>query len=863
MKPSENPQASPVRNVRLEIAPAERSLYEDRLREQPPVAALQLQEQQYQTLINAIPQLVWITTAEGMPCYFNQQWLNYTAYSVTENLDENWAYLLHSEDQARAAAAWMKAVETGEPYEVEYRLRRYDGIFRWFLVRGVPVRDENGTILQWFGSCTDIDRSKRDEEKQHFLVRLAKETRALASPEETMWTAMQLLGEYLQAARTTYNLVDEEKDQVTAKRDYCREGESILGTFPLSAFGTALLEDLRAGHTAIIADTATDARTASAFETMYRRIGVRSFIAAPLLKEGRLMSILSVNMLVPRTWKEEEVELVEEVAERTWLAVENARLFQAVQLSVEYNNRLAAIVASSDDAIVSKDLNGIVTSWNAAAERIYGYSAAEIVGKSKALVIPPDLPNELSSILNKIRAGERIEHYDTMRRRKDGTLIQLSISVSPVRDASGQIIGAATIARDISERKQLERRLSEETKTLEMIYGVGQRLAAELDVEKIVQAATDAATELTGAQFGAFFYNVVNAAGESYMLYTISGVPREAFSQFPMPRNTAVFAPTFAGEGTVRLDDVTKDSRYGKTAPYHGKPPGHLPVVSYLAVPVVSRSGEVLGGLFFGHEQPGVFTERHEHIVEGLAAQAAIAIDNARLFQAERERSEQLARAVREVHHRVKNSLQGATALLEMQIVTDATMLPLAAVQDSLNRIKAIALVHDLLAHDQPIGRVDAALVLTKLVSMLSITMGTSEKPLPILLETASLWIPIKAAIALALVINELVTNAVKHSITPPTKDSLNDHSPIQVCLRQQEEYAYVSVQDNGPGFPLDFDPILHAHIGLELVQTLVTNDLKGNITFSNRVAGNTAETALDERGARVEITFSPARLPD
>jgi len=824
---------------------------------------LQLQEPQYQTLIDALPQLVWITTADGMPSYFNRRWLDYTAHSLTANLEENWAYLLHPEDQARAASAWRMAVETGEPYEVEYRLRRHDGVFRWFLVRGVPMRDENGNILQWFGSCTDIDRSKRDEEKQRFLARLAKETRALATPEVVMWTAVQLLGEHLQASRTTYNLVEEEKDQVTARRDYCREGESILGTFPLSAFGTALLEDLRAGRTAVIADSAADARTAATFETMYQRIGVRSFIAAPLLKEGRLRSILSVNMLSPRPWTEEEAELVEEVAERTWLAVENARLFQAAQRSEEYNHRLAAIVASSDDAIVSKDLNGIVTSWNAAAERIYGYSAEEIVGKSKAVVIPPELPDELSSILDKIRAGERIEHYDTVRRRKDGARIPLSVSVSPVRDAGGQIIGAATIARDISERKQLERRLSEETETLETIYGVGQRLSAELDLEKLVQAATDAATQLTGAQFGAFFYNVVNAAGESYMLYTISGVPREAFSQFPMPRNTAVFAPTFAGEGTVRFDDVTREARYGKNAPYHGKPSGHLPVVSYLAVPVVSRSGEVLGGLFFGHEQPGVFTERHEHIVETLAAPAAIAIDNARLFQAERERSEQLARAVREVHHRVKNSLQGASALLEMQLLGETTVLPVAAIQDSLNRIKTIALVHDLLAHDQPIGKVDAAEVLTQLVSMLSVTISTPDEPLSIHLETVSLWIPIKAATALALVINELITNAAKHSIHSPTKDALHDHASIQVCLRQQEEYAHVTVQDSGPGFPVDFDPVLHAHIGLELVQTLAVNDLKGSIVFSNRAAGKPGETAPAERGARVELTFPPARLPD
>jgi PAS domain S-box-containing protein len=177
---------------------------------------------------------------------------------------------------------------------------------------------------------------------------------------------------------------------------------------------------------------------------------------------------------------------------------------------------------------------------------------------------------------------------------------------------------------------------------------VGTALTAERDLHTIVQIVTDAGTELSGAQFGAFFYNVLDEAGESYMLYTLSGVPPDNFSRFPMPRNTLVFDPTFRGEGTIRLDDVTKDERYGKNEPYFGMPPGHLPVRSYLAVPVVSRSGEVLGGLFFGHSTPGVFTERQERIIAGIAAHAAIAIDNARLYEAQqRARAEADAAEVR------------------------------------------------------------------------------------------------------------------------------------------------------------------------------------------------------------------------
>ena len=171
---------------------------------------------------------------------------------------------------------------------------------------------------------------------------------------------------------------------------------------------------------------------------------------------------------------------------------------------------------------------------------------------------------------------------------------------------------------------------------------------------------TDAGVELSGAEFGAFFYNVVDSQGEAYLLYTLSGAPREAFSRFPNPRNTAVFAPTFEGTGVVRSDDIRVDPRYGKNAPYYGMPEGHLPVCSYLAVPVISRSGEVIGGLFFGHSQPGVFTERAEHILVGIASQAAVAIDNARLYEeSQRELS---------ARRKAEQQLQALSESLEQRI---------------------------------------------------------------------------------------------------------------------------------------------------------------------------------------------------
>ena len=322
---------------------------------------------------------------------------------------------------------------------------------------------------------------------------------------------------------------------------------------------------------------------------------------------------------------------------------ERARIGVGMEEDLEHARaHLAAIIESSEDAIASKTLEGIVTSWNAAAERLFGYTAEEMIGQPITRIIPPELQHEETMILAKLRVGERIERYESVRLHKDGRRLEISLTISPIIDRSGRIVGAAKIAHDITARVRAERALAEEARALETLNRIGQAVASQLDLERIVQIMTDGGRELTGAEFGAFFYNVVEGSARSYWLYALSGAPREAFAQFPMPRNTALFAPTFSGEGAVRSPDITRDPRYGKNAPYAGMPPGHLPVCSYLAVPVVSHTGEVIGGLFFGHPKPDVFTERAERLALAVAAQAAIAIDNSRLFQRLREREAQL-----------------------------------------------------------------------------------------------------------------------------------------------------------------------------------------------------------------------------
>ncbi len=294
---------------------------------------------------------------------------------------------------------------------------------------------------------------------------------------------------------------------------------------------------------------------------------------------------------------------------------------------------LAAIVESSEDAIISKNLNGIITSWNAGAQRIFGYTAAEVVGQPVSILAAPERLDEMPNILSKIKQGLRVEHYETRRRTKDGQIIDVALTVSPVRDASGRIVGASKIARDISDRKRAEQehalllaREREARRTAELLNQAAPRLSAQLDLEKLVQEVTDIATTLVGAEFGSFFHNVSTRRATPICFTRVPECRVKPLPDSPSPGD-------LRGEGVVRSEDVTQDPRYSKHSLNVSLTQGRLPVRSYLAAPVKARSGEVLGGLFFGHSAPGKFTEAHEAIITGIAAQAAISMDNARLFE--------------------------------------------------------------------------------------------------------------------------------------------------------------------------------------------------------------------------------------
>jgi PAS domain S-box-containing protein len=475
---------------------------------------------------------------------------------------------------------------------------------------------------------------------------------------------------------------------------------------------------------------------------------------------------------------------------------------------------LAAIIESADDAVISKTLDGVITSWNAGAERIFGYSAEEAIGQLVTMLIPDDHPDEESMILERIRAGERVEHYETVRVRKDGRLVDISLTVSPIKGANDRIIGASKIARDITGQKRDQQRLSEQAEIIETVNRLGPKLAAELDLHRLVQTVIDAATGIIDARFGSFFYRLLDEEGQSYIHCAVAGIPREMFSQ---TQNSDILSPEF--EATVLLDDVTKDPAHAKRSPYYGI--NDLAVKSYLAVPVTSRSGAVYGGLFLGHPQAAFFTERSARIIEGIAAQTAIAMDNARLYetaQQARAEAEHAARMAEEssrlkeeflatVSHELRtplNAILGWTRMLRAGSVDSATAARALVTIERNARMQA-QLIDDLLDVSRivtgkmrmDVRPIDPTAFTEAAIEAIRPAADAKGVRLVKLIDTGAIWVP-GDPVRLQQVVWNLLSNAVK--FTPRG-------GKVQVHLERVNSHVEIVVMDTGQGIASEFMP--------------------------------------------------------
>ncbi|MBA3845339.1 MAG: PAS domain-containing protein [Planctomycetes bacterium] len=631
-------------------------------------------------LADAMPQIVWTATSDGERDYHNERWYAYTGAPRSAGADALWTSFLHPDDAADCSERWRDSVRTGAPFECRYRLREArTGRYRWHLGRALPVRDASGAIVRWHGTATDIDEQHVSEaELRSARLRLDLVTSATDLGlwycdlpfDELNWNVQVKNHFWLPPdARVTIELFYERLHPDDRERTRAAIATSIDARLPYDIrYRTVNPTDGRIKWIRAIGRGFTDAQGKPiSFD------GITIDVSAERARDERERLLadaavrLSASLDVQETLRTTADTAVPALAD--WITVDLLSEDGALErMTVAHPDpakrdlvrRLHREYPPTRDHALWRaiDTREAVSMTEISDEHWTGYARDEThlailrsLGVASFVALPLVAQGRVLGVMSMVTGGDRRLAADEL---------------SAGKDLASRAAAALANAQSYQRAEELRRQA-------ETLHEIGLTVAGDLDLHRVVQSITDAGLALTDANFGAFFYNVIDDKGGRYTLYTISGVPREMFSKFPMPRATGLFGPTFRGEGVIRLGDVRKDPRYGTNPPYNGMPAGHLPVVSYLAVPVRSRSGEILGGLFYGDARPDRFDANHERAVVGIAAQAAVAIDNARLFDSVKFKSAELARANEELQqfayissHDLQEPLRTVTQYLDL-----------------------------------------------------------------------------------------------------------------------------------------------------------------------------------------------------
>jgi PAS domain S-box-containing protein len=370
--------------------------------------AVRESEQHFRLVADTAPALIWMSGTDKRCTYFNNSWLSFTGRSIADELGDGWLAGVHPDDLQRCLETYNRAFDRRERFEMEYRLRRHDGEYRGVFDVGVPRFNHDRSFEGYIGIAIDVTERRRAAEA------LSRYAAIVESSDEAIMGA-DLTGTVL---------------------DWNKAAERLFGYSANEAIGRK------------ISFLGAENRAAEVQNNLRRILNgelVQPYETVRHKKDGTPVDILLT--LSP----------ILDSSGRIVGASGICRDMSELKRGQEALSRHSAIVESSEDAIISTDLDCVIKSWNPGAERMFGYTPAEAVGQSIDILIPPQLQEEENTILKKLRAGEPISHFETIRITKGARRIDVSWSVSPVRDSTGKVVGGSKIARDITHQKLAER----------------------------------------------------------------------------------------------------------------------------------------------------------------------------------------------------------------------------------------------------------------------------------------------------------------------------------------------------------------------------------------------------------------------
>jgi PAS domain S-box-containing protein len=766
----------------------------------------------------------------------------------------------------------------------------------WYTFSYSPVPDDSGAVGGMFCACTETTQAVLTDRRQGFRLRLDDRLRGLTDAREVMYAAAELIGAHLGVARTGYGEIDPAGEIVSVERDWTSSGAvaSLAGEARiLDAFGPAVIADLRAGRTLVVEDCLTDPRSAGeAYAATWAGIGCRSLVVVPLLKEGRFRALFYLHEPAPRRWTASEAELARDVAERTWDAVERARaetelrdreerlrmladnlpngmVYQAireptgqvrftyvsqaaerlhgldpeavvadaalldaqvleefrptlervrreagrtgrlfslelpmrvpsgevrwfqrvsaprtlpsgqvvwdgVELDVtdrrraeESNAHLAAIVASSGDAIISASLEGVIQAWNPAAEAIFGYSAAEAIGRPVWMLMPDGEARDPARYFARVRRGE-ILRFEGTRLRKDGTAFAAWITLAPMRSQSGAVVGFSAIASDVTERRRSEKQIRFQAHLLDSV----EEAVVATDLDGRVVYWNGFAEKLYG-------WSPDEALGRNVLELTSASDPSKAEHTMALLRQGGRWSGEFTGR---RRDGSTFPGQVSDAPVYeHGE-----------LVGIVGISYDITERKRWEEHQRLLLNELNHRVKNTLATVQSIA-------------SQSLRHA---------SSFEGARTAIESRLVA------LSRAHDVLTRENwEAAGIHDIVAQAVQPFRSHGENRITFL--------GPAARVAP------------RTALALAMALQELATNAVKYGALS------NDAGEVGIRWRVDRSSARATLhltweETGGPPVAAP----TRQGFGTRLIERSLAQDLNGEVRIAFAPGGVTCTIA-------------------
>ncbi len=566
-------------------------------------------EERFRILADSAPVLIWVNGLEG--CEFvNRRYLEFLGVEAEKIVGYGWSEFVHPEDKEILIKKYEKVFERKQFFESQFRFRRHDGQYRWMKTAAWPRLGANGELLGYVGSTIDITDIKYAEE-------------ALRESEQRYRGLVQSLpvAVYACNAEGRITLYNEAAVELWGRKPKLGE-ESWCGSHKIfDPDGTPVPLD-----ECFMAKILKGGQPARGSEVIIERPDGTRRNVLPHPESLRDLSgkiIGAINILVDITErKQAEQELV----------------------------KMAAIVESSDDAIISKDTNGMIMSFNPGAERIFGYRADEVIGKHISILYPPNKSDEFPVIMGRLQRDERVDHYESVRRRKDGTLIDVSITASPLYDVNKRLIGVSKIARDITWRKRAEVELAiakddlaTQVNVLTKLHDLAVKLSAENKLEPALETILNTIVEIHGADFGlASLYDPASGLLYEGASIGFSKKPLQELARIKPSHDAASSGTAFATKKRVVIEDIETDPRmenYREVARDLGFRAVH-------STPILTRSGDILGVLSVYFKECQKPSQREMQLADLCARHAADAIETIRSQQALRESEERLRLAI-------------------------------------------------------------------------------------------------------------------------------------------------------------------------------------------------------------------------